>query len=169
MVKWKMERREERNGITRWWKLWERRNGETKKPRKRKIGRRGNGERENGKMEKSRSGMDSWRNGKFLLWMNGWDEQPNYWLRTTGRKQRLEGRGDGMVMTSCHSLPYPPFPTLPFPPPPLPPPKKRNKGQTKWPLLTLAKYLTYSSIFLYFLHEEEEEKGELLTGYRTQW
>lgn len=52
-------------------------------------------------------------------------------------------------------------------PPPLPPPK-RNKGQTKWPLLTLAKYLTYSSIFLYFLHEEEEEKGELLTGYRTQ-
>lgn len=120
MVKWKMERREERNGITRWWKLWERGNGETKKPRKRKIGRRGNGDRENGKMEKSRSGMDSWRNGKFLLWMNGWDEQPNYWLRTTGRKQRLEGRGDGMVMTSDHSLPYPPFPPTP------PPPKKKE-------------------------------------------
>lgn len=163
MVKWKMERREERNGITKWWKLWERGNGETKKPRKRKKGRRGNGDRENGKMEKSRSGMDSWRNGKFLLWMNGWDEQPNYWLRTTGRKQRLEGRGDGMVMTSYHSLTYPPFPPHPSPP------KKRNKGQTKWPLLTLAKYLTYSSIFLYFLHEEEEEKGELLTDYRTQW
>ena len=122
MVKWKMERREERNGITKWWKLWERGNGETKKPRKRKIGRRGNGDRENGKMEKSRSGMDSWRNGKFLLWMNGWDEQPNYWLRTTGRKQRLEGRGDGMVMTSYHSLPYHLFPPTP------PPTQKKKQG-----------------------------------------
>lgn len=69
-----MERREERNGIIRWWKLWERGNGEIKKLRKRKIGRWGNGDRENGKMEKFRSGMDLWRNGKFLLWMNGWDE-----------------------------------------------------------------------------------------------
>lgn len=119
-------------------------------------------------MEKSRSGMDSWRNGKFLLWMNGWDEQPNYWLRTTGRKQRLEGRGDGMVMTSYHSLPYPPFP-----------PQKRNKGQTKWPCLLLQSIWRIQVSFCIFsmrrrkrresCSQVTEPSDRFLFGYLIHW
>ena len=41
--------------------------GETEKLRNREKEKQGDEEMVRGKMEKSRSGMDSWRNGKFLL------------------------------------------------------------------------------------------------------
>ena len=78
-----MERREERNGITKWWKLWERGNGETKKPRKRK---KGDEEMVTGKMGKWKNPEVGWIHGEMgnfcYEWMGemssriiGWEQQ----------------------------------------------------------------------------------------------
>ena len=121
MVKWKMERREERNGITRWWKLWERGNGETKKPRKRKIGRRGNGERENGKIQKWDGFMEKWE----IFVMNEWVRWAAELLVENNRTETEIRRQRGW-----HGHDIWPLPSLPsLSPHPSPPQKKETRDR----------------------------------------